>query len=197
MVLLIYSTEKKYYLKGEVMKYLITTLLFFSGSVFANQEIDKQFSIGLGTYATIIGYDDDNAENDEFRGYSISFAYAPTDVFAIRGSYFSLEHDDVSELESTGFDILGHFGLNMASQGFKAYIGGGLFKDELEAFSIKESFSGLQLSGGIGYNWEHVALDFILGVRDSSDYESFINNNLPVNVSATVLSGSLLLSYRF
>ena len=158
--------------------------------------MDKRFSLGFGTYATVIAYDDSRLANDELSGISLSFAYALSDVLSLRGSYFSQDHDDTSSLENTGFDFLGHVGLNMGSPGFKAYIGGGIFSEEWESGSLSHTFNGLQLSGGIGYNWESVALDFILNLRDASDYENHVNN-LFVNANAAAASGSLLLSFRF
>lgn len=183
------------------MKQIFSLLLLLSLSVSANAGSEnatlKPFSIGVGTYRSVIAYDNAFAEDDELTGISFSFGYAVSDQIAFRGTYFSLEHDDFSDLESTGYDLLAHFGTGLATQGFKAYIGGGFFSDKWELASFSETFSGLQLNGGIGYNWESVSLDFILGIRDASDYEEFINQNTTLNVSAAAITGSLLLSYRF
>ena len=182
------------------MKYIsaVLLLLFLSSiSTIAAAEAVKPFSIGLGTYASVIAYDDSRYEDDEFSGFSLSFGYAISDQVALRGSYFSLEHDDFSEIESRGFELLGYLGSGLATQGFKAYIGGGLFRDKWELGSYDKTFDGLQLNGGIGYNWESVSLDFILGIRDATDYEDFLNQSTFVEVSAAAASGSLLLSYRF
>ncbi|MFV2004664.1 MAG: outer membrane beta-barrel protein [Gammaproteobacteria bacterium] len=181
------------------MKLLPVLLLLLSFSVYASSddEIDKQFSIGIGTYGSVITYDQDFAEDDKLSGFSVSFAYAVSDIFAFRGTYFSLEHDDLSALESKGIDLLAHVGFNLASPGFKLYIGGGFFNDKWELAGFDKTFDGLQLSGGIGYNWEFVALDFILNIRDASDYENFVNALPGPDVSATAATGSLLLSFRF
>ena len=183
------------------MKHLSTLLILLSISFNAYSDLggqgEKQFTIGVGTYRSVIAYDTDFAGDDELSGISFSFGYALSDHFALRGTYFSLEHDDLSDLESTGYDLLAHFGMGLLKPGFKAYIGGGYFRDEWELASFSETFSGLQLNGGIGYNWESVSLDFILGIRDSGDYEDFINQNSSIQVSAVAVTGSLLLSYRF
>ena len=55
----------------------------------------------------------------------------------------------------------------------------------------------VQLNGGIGYNWDVVALDFVLGIRDPSDYEEFILRTASINTDAVAVSGSLILSVRF
>ena len=72
-----------------------------------------------------------------------------------------------------------------------------MFKDEWSASEGKESFNGLQLSGGLGYNWESVSLDFLLNIRDSSDYEDFINEGSFFKADVGVATGALLVSVRF
>ncbi len=179
--------------------FLLLTLSLISFNAFSasNGETMKPFSIGLGTYRTVIAYDDSRAGDDKLSGGSLSFGYAVSDQFALRATYFSLEHDDSSALESTGYDLLAYLGTSLSTPGFKAYIGGGYFSDEWKLASFSKKFSGLQLSGGIGYNWDAIALDFILGVRDSSDYEDFVNDNSLFQVSATTVTSSLQLSFRF
>lgn len=174
-------------------------LLFISFSAYAGSDgnIEKPFTIGIATYRSVIAYDNAFAGDDELTGIAFSLGYAGLDQFAVRGTYFSLEHDDFSDIESTGYDLLVHLGTGLATQGFKAYIGGGIFSDKWEIGSFSKTFSGLQLNGGIGYNWESVALELILGIRDASDYEEFINANSSLNISAAAVTGSLLVSYRF
>lgn len=184
------------------MKQILSLLLLLSLSVTANAGSDnagmKPFTIGIGTYQSVIAYDNALVGDDELAGISLSFGYAISDQFAFRGTYFSLEHDDFSDVESKGFDLLAHLGTGLATHGFKAYIGGGFFSDKWQGSFNSETFSGLQLSGGIGYNWDSISLDFILGLRDASDYEDFVNRNSFFNdVSAAAVTGSLLLSYRF
>ena len=177
---------------------LFSVLMSFN--VFAGSDASamKPFSIGAGLYRSVISLDVPGAVNDEYSGIGLTFGYAVSDNISLRGTYFSLEHDDLSALESKGIDLLAYVGTGLATQGFKAYIGGGYFKDSQEISGFSESFSGLQLSGGLGYNWESVSLDLIIGIRDSGDYEDFYNSIPPVtNDSITVASGSLLLSYRF
>ncbi len=167
-------------------------------SLDANSEgLDKKFNVGIGTYALKVAYDDPYALDDDLSGIGISILYAISDQFALRGEYFSLDHDDISALDDTGIDLVIYFGTGFATQGFKAYIGGGIFNETWELSGYEEDFSGLQINGGIGYNWEPVALDFVLGIRDSRDYEDFIQRALFINVDAAAISGSLILSARF
>ena len=176
---------------------LIFLLSSFNTTAASAGEAEKPFSIGIGTYRTVIAYDNSLYDDQELSGFSLSFAYAVSDMLALRGTWFSLEHDDFSDIESTGYDLLAHLGTGLATHGFKAYIGAGLFSDKWESGAVSKTFDGLQLSGGIGYNWDSVSLDFILGIRDASDYEAFVNQGIFTDVSAAVVSGSLLLSYRF
>jgi len=183
------------------MKYAsaFLTLLILSSNAIADSgdTYEKHFSVGIGTYASTVAYDNSYYSDDDFSGGALSFAYAFTDQFALRATFFSLEHDDVSDLESKGYDFLAYFGTGLATHGFKAYIGGGLFKDKWEYGPFEETFNGLQLSGGIGYNWDPVSLDLTIGIRDPGDYEDFVNTIPGVDVSAVVVSSSLILSARF
>ncbi|RCU49568.1 hypothetical protein EZV61_15515 [Corallincola luteus] len=152
----------------------------------------KQWSVGVGSYALII--DSDDYGDDTFEGYALSADYAINDNFAVRGNYYSLEHEDLSSLEIDGFELLGYFGTGLMTEGFKAYIGGGFFSENLDGpFGLDEDFSGLQLNGGLGYNWEYVALDFSLAVRDPSDYEDLGDDDDDL----TVVSGLLKIAFRF
>jgi len=158
---------------------------------------EKKFNIGIGTYALKIAYDDAFLVDDDLSGVGITASYAFTDHFAIRGGYYSLDHDDFSAIDDTGIDLVAYFGTGLATHGFKAYIGGGIFNETWKLSVFEEDFSGLQINGGIGYNWNVVALDFVLGIRDPGDYEDFIRRTLLINVDAAAISGSLILSARF
>ena len=175
-------------------------LLFLSASASAHPygEALKHFTVGFASYNSVVTVEDpdDNTEDYEIYGFAASVGYAISDQFALRATFFSQEEDD-SEFDSSGYDLLVHLGINMASPGFKAYIGGGYFSDEWELDSYSRSFDGLQLNGGIGYNWESIALEFIIGIRDASEYEDFINEKALQEYSAAAASGSLMLSARF
>jgi len=173
---------------------LLVSLLSLTAQADGGQ---KKFNIGIGTYALVVGYDDDFFENDELSGIVISATYAFMDQFAIRGVYYSIDHDDVSGLDSQGVDLLGYFGTGLATHGFKAYIGGGIFSETWELSPVEQDFSGLQINGGLGYNWDVVALDFVLAIRDPSDYEEFASRFTFRSVDAAAISGSLMLSARF
>lgn len=142
-------------------------------------------------YNSIVSYD--VGADDEFSGGAIAVTYAASNNLAFRGAIFSLEHDDLSELESSGYDLVVYGGTGLIAQGFKVYGGVGVFKDTWEFFDVEEDFSGLQLSGGLGYNWDAVALDFVIGIRDVGDLATSV-----LGVSAdTAISGNLSVSFRF
>lgn len=176
------------------MKHVSAFVLLISASFnsYADSSVEtvKPFTIGIGTYASTIAYDNALLDDVNFTGGAISFGYAISDQFALRASLFSQENTDNSNFESKGFDLLGYLGTGLATHGLKAYIGGGYFSDEWELGVVSERYNGLQLSGGLGYNWDHVSLDFIFNIRDASDYEV-------LDINAAAVSGSLLLSYRF
>ena len=160
---------------------------------------EKKFSIGVGTYSLILDNDTSGFKDDEFYGAAISAGYSFTDNIAIKGAYYSLEHDDFKNLEVKGIDLAVVAGIGLATEGFKIYGGAGLFSEkwEVDGFSGNEKFSGAQLVGGLGYNWEYVSLDLSVGIRDNSDYEDFINDSLGINTDIVAVSGALTISVRF
>ena len=161
------------------------------------EEPEKKFNLGIGTYALNLSYSNAFMSDDEFRGYGLNALYAFTDNFAIRGEYYSLEHDDFSDFEVTGIDLVAYFGTGLATHGFKAYIGGGLYSETWSLPGVNdEKFRGVQLNGGLGYNWDVIALDLVLGVRGTSDYEELFQD-AGINTDVTAVSGSLILSARF
>jgi len=159
---------------------------------------EKKFSIGLGTYSLILDHDSSGTKDDKFYGAALNAGYAFTDNFAIKGAYYYMEHDDFSDLEVEGIDLAVVAGTGLATEGFKIYGGVGLFSEKwkVKGLSGNEKFSGAQLVGGLGYNWEVVSLDFSVGIRDSSDYEDFAKK-LGSNSDITAVSAALTLSARF
>lgn len=156
---------------------------------------DKHWQVGIGSYALTIEVDDSyNDSEDDFVGGNFSVAYAFTDSFSVRGQFYALEHDDFSEIEVSGAEFNAYYGTGMLNEGFKAFIGGGFYTETLEFESVDEDFSGVQLSGGVGYNWEHVSLDFALSLRSVGDYADFADVD---DDDTTAAAGSLNLSYRF
>ena len=181
--------------------FLVLSLFFVWATVSAEEikrpvEPEKPFSVSIGLYNEKISYGAISAD-DEFSGYALALGQVFLDNFDGRITVYSLDHDDFSSWDSDGYDLVLHWGTGLASQGFKAYIGGGFFKETWEMAGTKQSFSGLQVNGGIGYNWNHIALDFILSFRDPDDYEKFIAKTFLFDTSADAYSGSLLLSFRF
>jgi len=184
-------------------KYLITLICvisLMSLSVRAEEQVqEKKFSIGLGTYALILAYSDPAmGSDDEFSGLALNAAYAFNDNVAVKGAYYSLEHDDFSELEATGLDFSVVAGTGLATQGFKIYGGGGLFKEtwEVSGFSGDEDFSGLQLVGGLGYNWDVIAIDLSVALRNTDDYVDLLAS-IGGTGDVTAVAGAFTVSARF
>jgi len=136
--------------------------------------------------------DFDGEENDDFTGFNLSSTYAYSDNVAVRVQYYSLAHDDFSELDLAGFDAVAFYGTGLLSKGFKAYIGGGFFSESMENEYFDEDFSGAQINGGIGYNWDAISLELSVGIRSTGDYEDFVDES-----DVTAISCALTVSYRF
>lgn len=181
---------------ASILAYSLTAINAHAEEPTPQQE--KKFSIGLGTYALTLDNDTSGFSDDDFYGAALSAGYAFTDNVAIKGAFYYMEHDDFSDLEVTGIDLAVVGGTGLATEGFKIYGGAGFFSEEWEVSGTSgdEKFSGLQLVGGLGYNWEVVSLDFSIGIRDSSDYEDFYED-LGVNSDITAVSASLIVSARF
>jgi hypothetical protein len=174
----------------------ISLLAFSISAAESNQKI-KLWNVGVGTYSTTVSIDNDYSDEDiEFDGLNISASYAFSDKMAMRVNYFSLENTDFSEVEASGIDLLAYYGTGLATRGFKAYIGGGFFNDTWSGNYEDETFSGIQLSGGFGYNWDVVSLELIVGIRAAGDYADFIED-AGGQGDVIAVSSSLLLSARF
>ena len=193
-------------MKGDVaVKKLIYIALISAVSLMslnAQSEVlaqEKRFAIGIGTYALQLSYDNSNInEDDKFSGAAISLAYSFTDNVAVKGALYKMEHDDVSELEASGYDLVIVGGAGLATQGFKIYGGGGLFSEtwEVSGLSGDEDFSGTQLVGGLGYNWDVIAVDLSVSIRDADDYVDLLSR-LGGTGDVIAVSGGLTVSVRF
>ncbi|HED35476.1 MAG TPA: hypothetical protein ENJ08_14870 [Gammaproteobacteria bacterium] len=180
------------------MKAQLLSTFFALGTIFSTAteaDTNKNINIGLAGYALTIAYDDVFTADDDYSGTGISALYAISNNVAFRGTWYSIEHDDLPGLDNTGYDIVAYWGKGFTRHGFKAYIGGGFFRETQEFFGFKDNFSGLQINGGIGYNWDVISLDLTLGIRDPSDYEEFLSDF--ATVDAVAVSSSLILSARF
>lgn len=148
----------------------------------------------IGSYGLTVSYDGYYGD-DEAAGFQVGYSREFNRNFGFRGSVYSLEHEDYSEVDVTGLDLSVVGGL--LGSGFNLFGGLGLFSEEWEApTGYSRDFSGLQLVGGVGYNWERVGLDLVLGIRDPSDYEDFLSS-VGTDVEATAVTGSLNIGYRF
>ena len=178
---------------------LISIISLTSASTLAEAQQEKKFSIGLGVYALTLAYDDTTLTDDEFSGLAISAAYAFNDNVALKGTYYSLEHDDFNELEAKGLDLVVVAGTGLATQGFKIYGGGGFFNETwtVSGFSGDEKFSGFQLVGGLGYNWDVISVDLSLALRKAGDYADFVGSVVGGSGTVSARTVAFTVSARF
>jgi len=182
-------------MKIQLLSMLFALSTFFSTGIEANSE--SNLNIGLASYALVVGYNTPQISDDEYTGAGISALYAISNNVAFRGTYYVVDHAQDLDLDTIGYDLLVYWGRGFTRHGFKAYIGGGYFNETQEDADFSDKFSGLQVNGGIGYNWSVIALDFTLGIRDPGDYEDFFKNDTGNNIDAVAITGSLILSARF
>lgn len=172
---------------------ILASSLLFSTLSYANTDDSNHWSVGAGRYAFTLASDNDRVKDDTSSGFNLTASYAFNNHFQVRATYFSLEHDDYSDIESTGYDFMAYGGVGFIRKGFRSYGGAGFFSDERKDSFFSESFSGFQAGGGIGYNWGQVALDFVLKLREADEYEDLFYRS----GSYVALSGSLSVSYLF
>ncbi|WP_426369090.1 outer membrane beta-barrel protein [Pseudocolwellia sp. HL-MZ7] len=172
---------------------ILASSLLLSTLSYANTDDANHWSVGAGRYVFTLSSDNDYANDDTFSGYNLTAGYAPNNHFQIRASYFSLESRDFSNLDSTGYDLMAYGGVGFTQKGFRGYGGAGFFSEEWKTSFDSESFSGLQLGGGVGYNWGQVALDFVIRFRQADKYEDLISK--PATYVA--VSANLNVSYLF
>jgi hypothetical protein len=157
---------------------------------------EKHFSLGISHYRETIATSDSDVEDNVFSGTALTISYSFSDHMRISSSIFKTEHEDNSSWKSDGYDILLHFGTGLATKGFKAYGGFGLFKDKWTLSSFSESRSGIQGGGGIGYNWENISIELTINLRQVSEYEEFIERTNSSGVGF-VGSEAISMSFRF
>lgn len=189
---------------------LAAAISSFSAGAFAQgAEPMKHANIGLASFASAVGYTvddgyDEDTETEGFSGPSVFITGAINDHVAIRANYAMQSHEDESwDLDSFEGSVL--LGTGLATNGFKAYGSVGFFNETLEVSysgnDYEEDFSGLALGGGIGYNWSWVSLEFWLSVRDSSQYQDFLDDVYRYSNEdaddALAMTGGLGLSVRF
>ena len=174
---------------------LLSTLSLGTQASANNSEAaaEKNWSVGLGSYAVTLGSDNSYNSDLNFSGFNLAAGYAFNNHFQLRGTYFSLENDDFSAVESSGFDMMAYGGVGLSKPGFRGYGGAGFFSDKWKFTQFSKSFSGIQLGGGLGYNWGPVALDFVLTLRQADKYADYIYES----GTYVAMSGNLTVSYLF
>jgi len=152
----------------------------------------KNWSVGIGSFAVVI--DGNGSNRDEFGGLGLSTTFTFNDNFAIQAQHYSLENDVENDIEISGYEASAYVGNNLKSEGFKTYGGVGFYSEKMEYRRFSESFTGAHLSGGLGYNWERLSLDFTLSLRTVGDYADFSDEE---REDITALSGALIAAFRF
>ncbi|MBQ4833511.1 hypothetical protein J8L70_09695 [Pseudoalteromonas sp. MMG010] len=175
---------------------LLISSLILTAQVQANEpnSTNRHWSVGAGTQAFSIVNTDNSDNNVDFTGLNIAAGYAINDYFQVRASYFTSENKDLSILESQGFDLMAYGGFGLATTGFKSYGGAGFFSDKWTINNQNyDSFKGLQLAAGVGYNWGSVGVDFVFKLRDATKYEHLSTND----GTYFAPTGALVLFYNF
>ncbi|WP_300667814.1 hypothetical protein [Desulfoluna sp.] len=183
-------------------------MMMTAGSAVAAENGSK-FKLGVGTYGLIIEGDSatQGTDDDTFYGGALVGTACFTQHVAIRGAFYATEHEDYSDLEMSGMDLQLLLGTNFY-EGFNVFGGIGVYSETLEmsggsfngvSINAEKDFSGAQASFGVGYSWSKVSLDYVINIRDKSDYEDFIREYSGTNSvdNIVAVSGGITLSYIF
>jgi len=177
-----------------LLRFLVLNVLLIPLIASSSTE-PKNFNLGIGYYSLELYDEADTYDGVNMKGVSLSATYMFIDNIALRGIYYSLNKNDLVSTDVDGMEILAYYGSGLATRGGKWYIGGGYFRDQWDGAKESNSFDGLQLGGGFGYNWETMSFDMMLHFRDTSDYDNYLGRPGGEIVTAGTLS--LMLSARF
>jgi len=163
-----------------------------SGAALADVQ-ERKFSVGVSSYATSVDFPQGT---DDASGIGLTatavFNTLGVGHLGLMANYAAMEHDQVNAIDVTNVDASLIWGKNLATEGFKFYVGGGFFSEKWEAGNLlNETFSGVQLTGGIGYNFDRIALDLFVNARPGSGYKF---QGTEADGAATA---GLSISYRF
>ncbi|MBA3981140.1 MAG: hypothetical protein C0462_11120 [Alcanivorax sp.] len=169
-------------------------LAFVTPSAFA--EIDRPWEVGGALYSTIVDNNLAAFDEDKFSGFALQGTYIINRNVSFRGFFASQSHDDVS-IRSRITEVSALFGGGFGREGWKGFVGPTIFRDSWSGSGISQTFSGLGMQFGFGYNWESLALDLTWTIRDSSDYDDFYSDTFGSSIDTDVISFALGLSARF
>ncbi len=163
----------------------------------------RQLAISVGVYTLALEnkFADSSVAlalpgKDNFSGNSVAVTVAFTRRLAFKGGVYSLTHEEFENITAEGYDLLLLLGNNFDRIGSKFYIGAGYYTETWSPSD--QDFEGAQFNLGIGYNWNRISLDLVVGIRESSEYSDFVNSlNSFAEIDTIAYSGSLELAIRF
>lgn len=177
-----------------LLRFFTLIVLLFPLVAYSGTE-PKNFNLGIGYYSLELYDESYSYDGYRLNGAALSIAYMFSDNVALRGTYYSFNQSDFANTDTDGSEVLAYYGSGLATRGFKWYIGGGYFREQWDGATDSNSFNGLQLGGGLGYNWEIVSFDMLLHLRDTDDYDDHLGQPGAEINTAGVLS--LIFSARF
>lgn len=153
----------------------------------------KNYSLGISSAATSLGYKNSSTESLSGAGLTGSAIFADNGRYqwAARLNYAYMKHDDFRGLRAHNTDANVLWGSKLNREGFSWAIGGGVFNDRWNGNNNSATFNGAQVTGGIAYHWSSVSVDFWLNMRNSNAYK------LGEVKADSAVNGALALSYRF
>lgn len=159
-----------------VLKRTLIIILAIGLTNIAHAQDVKNHSIGLTRSTTSVNHETAGAEDSSGLGlsYTLVFSDSGHRQWASRFTYASHESCCYRGVSVTALDASVLWGRNLNRQGFKWAAGGGYFYENFSYPNRQPSdvFSGLQLTGALGYNFQPFSLDFWLNFRSGDSYDT-------------------------
>ncbi len=161
---------------------------------------EKIHQIGLASYAIDVVVDNYTNDPYAYDGGAIFYTGAISDSLALRLGAYGVVYDKNSDESITGTEVSLLIGSGLRSEGFKAYVGLGQYKETVNwsnsyGVSVEsDEFSGFLFTLGLGLNIGPIALDASMSARDMTEYEDARGTAAE---SITAVSTAIIASVRF
>lgn len=154
------------------------------------------YSVGLARFAISQTTEQGSYYQDYiYTGVKISGAVNLNNHIQGGVGFYNTSETQFSDLSLKGYNLRVNFGKGFTQEGFKIYGSFGLYNDQLDNGVVTENVKGLELGGGLGYNFGNIAVDWGYTLRDSSEYET--ERMYGENMDVTTTSAFLALSANF
>lgn len=171
---------------------LLLPLLF--GLAAPAAALEAELSAGLGMTAAVV--DHDALRDDNFAGPAAVGTVAFSDRVAARLGLYLWNHQDFTDADIAGGELVVLAGAGLAREGVRAYALLGWFAEGYDSLDVSVDASGPVWGLGAGHTWPRVILDLWVEGRDNDAYADVLAAR-EAPAAYRTMSAGLALSYRF